>query len=388
LSGAKAAEAIARGLRRAIPGVQAVPFPLSDGGEGLTETLVAGVGGRVRAVPATGPLGGAVTGFYGLLEGEHSGWAVVEVAATSGLTLVPPDGNHPDTATTRGTGEILRAAMDAGIRNIIVGLGGSATVDGGAGLLQALGARLLDREGRELGPGGLELLRLSELDLSGLHPAVAETRFVAACDVQNPLCGPRGASRVFGPQKGAGPDLVDRLDLALGRWARLLSETTGVDVRDLPGAGAAGGLGGGLAAALGARLRSGVDMVLEMVNLREHLRGCSLVITGEGRLDSQTGFGKVPHGVGRMARLQGIPVIAMVGSLEDHFTCDGTYFDAILPILPQPMTLADALARAETHLTESAMRLGEILRLGLRLGQSSAGVSAGPDRPTEEMRSA
>jgi len=355
------AEAMARGVRAAAPQAEVVCVPMADGGEGTVRALVAATGGTLRQAAVTGPLGEPVEAEFGLLGDGQT--AVIEMAAASGLPLVPPDRRDPTRTTTRGTGELIQAALDLGARHLILGIGGSATVDGGAGMAQALGARLLDAAGRPIGPGGGELDRLARIDLSAMDPRLKAVRCEVACDVTNPLVGPRGAARVYGPQKGATPEMVERLDANLAHLADVIQRDLGLDVRDVPGAGAAGGLGAGLVAFLGATLRRGIELVIGAVRLEEKLRGADLVLVGEGRMDAQTAYGKVPVGVSRLAARMGIPAVALVGSLGDGFeAAHPEGIAACFSILDRPMALAEAIERAPELLARAAE---QILRLFL-----------------------
>ncbi|HEX9080840.1 MAG TPA: glycerate kinase, partial [Holophagaceae bacterium] len=344
LSAPEAAQAMARGFRKVFPDARLVECPVADGGEGTVRALVSARGGLLRRAVVSGPLGDPVEAVWGDL---GRGQAVIEVAEASGWTRVPADRRDPRAASTRGTGELLRAVLEAGPREILVGLGGSATTDGGAGLLRALGARFLDAEGRELPEGGAALARLSRIDLRTLDPRLAEAEILVATDVDNPLIGPRGAAAVFGPQKGASPEVVRELDAALATLARIATEETGRHVAEVPGAGAAGGLGAGLLWFTPARLRPGVDLVLEAMAFDRRLRGVDLVITGEGRTDAQTSMGKAPGGVAAAARRQGVPVVCLSGGLGDgaDLLLDrGVTVLAALP--PGPMALEECLGRA------------------------------------------
>ena len=327
LSSLQAGRAVARGLAKA--GLRAEVLALADGGEGLVEALARTVPGARRcSTPCRGPLGEPRRAAFALLPADpgstqrkgpkqRKGWtAVIEMAASSGLPLVPPSRRNPLRTTTRGVGDQIRAALDRGARAILLGIGGSATNDGGAGMAQALGARLLDADGCELPPGGAALLRLARIDVSGLDPRLGRVRVTVACDVTNPLCGPRGASAVFGPQKGAAPAAVRLLDRALARFARVIRRDLGREVRRLRGAGAAGGLGAGCVAFLNARLQPGIELVLDAVNFSARVRGAALVVTGEGRIDRQTLMGKAPAGIARRARVLGVGCVAIGGSLE------------------------------------------------------------------------
>jgi glycerate kinase len=311
LRAGQAAEAIEAGLRRARPDAEVVRLPLGDGGAGTLDAIVEAGFERVP-VRATGPTGEPVAAAIAV-DGAR---AFVEMAEASGLKRLPGGRRAPLEATTYGTGELLAAALDGGARELVLGIGGSATTDGGAGMAVALGARLLDRAGIDLPLGGAALLQLARVDVSGLDRRLADARVTVASDVDNPLVGPEGASHVFGPQKGAGPDEVLLLDSALRRYARVLADDLGVEVADTPGAGAAGGLGAGAIAFLGAELRTGIDLVLQLVGFERALDGADLVITGEGKLDAQSLRGKAPVGVARAAAAHGVPVVVMAGAVE------------------------------------------------------------------------
>ena len=327
------AEAMGRGVRRVFPDAELDLVPMADGGEGTVEALVSATGGQTVPVKVTGPLGEQVAAFYGLLgDGET---AVIEMAAASGLPLVPPERRNPLLTTTFGTGELIRAALDGGARRLIIGIGGSATVDGGVGMAQALGGRFLDQAGRELPFGGGALVHLERIDLSGLDPRLATCEITVACDVDNPMTGPRGAAAVFGPQKGADPAMVGLLDRALQRLAEVIRRDLGQDVEHLPGAGAAGGMGGGLIAFLAAKLRPGVEIVIQEVRLRERLAGAALCLTGEGSTDFQTAHGKTPMGVAQAAKAHGVPVLCLSGGLgHGHEAVHEVGIDAVQCIVP------------------------------------------------------
>ncbi|GAA3978056.1 glycerate kinase [Actinomadura viridis] len=305
--------AVGEGVRRAFPDAEVVAVPMADGGEGTLDCFLSALGGKEMALAAVDPLGRPVQARYALSGDGRS--AVVELASASGLPLVADAGPDPLGAGTEGTGMLIADAVAHGARDVLVCLGGSASTDGGAGLLRALGVRFTDAAGEDLPPGGGALARLAAIDDSGLRPEVRATRFRVACDVTNPLVGPRGAAAVFGPQKGAGPEQVRALDAALERFAGVLAEHTGVRVRDLPGAGAAGGACGGLVAMLGAEPASGAELVADTVGLPAALDGADLVITGEGRVDGQSAGGKVVSVVAALARERGVPAVALAGSL-------------------------------------------------------------------------
>ncbi len=362
------ADAIERGVRAVFPDAEIVKVPVADGGEGTVDALIAAAGGRAVEAQVCGPLGAPVRARWGLLGDGRT--AVIEMAAASGLPLVDADGRDPRIATTRGTGELLRAALDAGVQRLIVGLGGSATNDGGAGMLRALGARLLDAGGRELPDGGAALAHLERIDLGDLDARLAQTEIWVACDVDNPLTGPRGATAVYGPQKGATPEMVRELDAALARYAQVARIASGRDVAGLPGAGAAGGLGAAFLYFTPARLRPGVELVLEAAAFDARARDADLVITGEGRTDHQTAMGKAPVGVAAAAKRRGIPVICLSGGLgdsADEVLAKGV--DAVASASPAPMSLDEAMARGAALVEAGAARACRLVKLGATLGR-------------------
>ena len=367
ISALDAAVAMREGVLRMVPDAEAVLVPVADGGDGTLETLVDGSGGEVRTATVTGPLGETRTAEWGAMGDGVT--AVVEMARTSGLALVPRERRDPLSTTTRGLGDAIRAALDDGFRRFIIGIGGSATNDAGAGMAQALGARLLDEDGGELPPGGAALANLSRIDLSGLDARAAEASFLVACDVSNPLTGPEGASAIYGPQKGATPEMVESLDAALSNFAEVARRDLGVDVEYLQGAGAAGGLGGGLVAFLNAELRAGVDIVLDTVGLDDHLAGADLALTGEGALDYQTVYDKGPIGVAKRAGRLGIPTVAIAGTLgERHHLVYDCGIAAALPIVDAPMTLDDASERASELIADAAERAMRMMLVGAKVG--------------------
>jgi len=361
LSAAGVARALARGLHQALPAAEIIECPLGDGGEGTLDAVLAATGGEVREARVTGPLGEPVTARWGWLAEQRT--AFVEMASASGLELVPRSRRDVLVATSRGTGELLHAALDAGAERLVLAIGGSATNDGGAGLLQALGVRLLDRQGQALGPGGAALAMLASLDVTALHPRLAEVEVVIAADVDNPLCGPQGASQIFGPQKGASPEQVRQLDAALAHFATVTAATLGRDVREQPGAGAAGGVGFAALAFLQATFRPGIEVVAELVGLDDALIDADLAVTGEGRLDGQTLRGKTPAGVLRLARRHGVPVVAVAGSLgEDYDALYEQGLAAAFSLVPGPLSLEEALAQAEVLLERTARDIGRLWR--------------------------
>jgi glycerate kinase len=363
LSALDVARHIREGFRAVYPEADYVLLPVADGGEGTVDALVAATGGRRITRVVVGPLGDEVEAFYGITGDGHV--AVIEMAAASGLELVPPPLRNPLVTTTFGVGELIRAALDDGARRFIVGIGGSATNDGGAGMLQALGVRLLDASGGDLPHGGGALAGLERIDVSGRDPRLAECSIEVACDVDNPLVGPNGASAIFGPQKGATPEVVRILDANLGHYAAVVERTIGKSVADMAGAGAAGGLGAGLYAFLGARLRPGIEIVMAAVELDRVVRDADLVITGEGRLDSQTIHGKTPVGVASVAQRHGKPVIAIAGGLGTGFEAVYDHgIVAVFSVVPRPCSLAEALAEGALNLRNTARDVAATLKVG------------------------
>ncbi|HDY7658936.1 TPA: glycerate kinase [Vibrio vulnificus] len=345
--------AIEKGFKQVLPDAHYVKLPMADGGEGTVQSMVDATGGTIIEHTVIGPLGQNVDGFFGLLgEGKT---AVIEMAAASGLHLVSPELRNPLITTTLGTGELIKAALDHGVEHIIVGIGGSATNDGGIGMAQALGIKLLDVHGNALGHGGGELAKLATIDCSQLDPRLAQVRLEVACDVDNPLCGPKGASAVFGPQKGATPEMVTILDKNLAHYAAIIKQQLGVDVRDMAGAGAAGGMGAALLGLLNAELRPGIEIVMDAVRLDEIVADADLVITGEGRIDSQTIHGKTPIGVARTAKKHGLPVIGIAGCLSaDCGVVHEHGLDAVFAVVNRSVDLPTALAEAAENVELTA----------------------------------
>ncbi|MBI5616176.1 MAG: glycerate kinase [Gammaproteobacteria bacterium] len=364
LSSLAVAAALERGLRRALPAVDVVKVPMADGGEGTVDALVAATGGRVIRRRVTGPLGKSVQAAFGLLGDGRT--AIVEMAAASGLPLVPPRLRNPLRTTSYGTGELMRHALALGARRLVIGIGGSATNDGGAGMAQALGAVLRDARGRVISTpasGGM-LDRVAGIEL----PALAGIDIEVACDVRNPLVGPRGASAIFGPQKGATSAMVARLDRNLAHFGAVLEGVAGRKLLKMPGGGAAGGMGAGLVGVAGARLRPGVELVMDTVGLRGRMAGVDLVITGEGRIDYQTVFGKTPAGVAALAGELGIPVVAVGGGLADdaaRLFAHGV--GALESAVVRPLDLDEALENSSKFLISAGERIGRWLLLGTRL---------------------
>ena len=369
LTALQVAEAIEVGLRRVFPAASIEKVPMADGGEGTVQSLVDATDGEILTAQALDPLGNPIDAQYGVLGDGIT--AVIEMAAASGLTLVPPDKRDPRVTTTYGTGELIRAALAHGCRKLIIGIGGSATNDGGAGMAQALGAQLLTTNGEQIEPGGGALASLNSIDLSDLDPRIPETETVVACDVNNPLTGKEGASHVYGPQKGATPKMIEVLDANLAHYDSILQRDLGKSVNTVPGAGAAGGLGAGLMAFLNASLKSGIEIVTEATQLSKQFAGAGLVITGEGQINFQTVFGKTPVGVAKVAKTHNIPVIAIAGSIAD--CSDGVYdagIDAMIDIVPEPMPLETAIEKATTLIETAAERAGRMVIIGTKIGRN------------------
>jgi glycerate kinase len=363
LSAPQVAESIAAGLRKIDPCLEYYKIPLADGGEGTTRCVIGASGGRLLSRTVTGPLGEPVQAEFGICADKRT--AVIEVASASGLTLVPPAKRNPLQTTSEGTGELILAALAEGCEKIILGLGGSATSDGGMGILRVLGVKFFDREGLELGAQVRDLARLERLDLNGLDQRLKDVQFILACDVDNPLCGPQGAAAVYGPQKGADPEQVRELEALLGHYADVLETAAGCQVREIPGSGAAGGIAAGMMAVLKARIVSGIEVVLELLAVEDLLAqgGIDLVITGEGEINGQSIRGKVPVGAARLAKKYGIPVLALTGCIGPE--AEKVYaqgIDSIFAIAPGPISLADSLARTEELLEETAARVLRLLR--------------------------
>lgn len=364
LTAAQVAQSIENGMRQIFPDAEYVQVPVADGGEGTLQSLVDATQGRFIEVTVTGPLGEPVTACFGLLGKGDT--AMIEMAQASGIELVRPETRNPLIATTFGTGELIKAALDLGVRHFIVGIGGSATNDGGAGMLQALGIKLLDDKNQELEHGGAALAKLSHIDLATMDERLKQCTFIAASDVNNPLTGVNGASATFGPQKGATPEMVALLDNALRHYAAIVKRDLGKEVDAVAGAGAAGGMGAALLGFLNAKLKPGIEIVMEAVELAEKVKGADLVITGEGRIDGQTAQGKTPVGVARIAKMESIPVIALAGSVG--LGVEAVYekgIDALFPVVHGAVSLDEALAKGSENLTRAARNLAATLKLTL-----------------------
>jgi glycerate kinase len=372
------AKQIEAGFREIYPDADYVMIPMADGGEGTVEAMVAATKGKRVEARVTGPLGRPVDAFYGLTGAAGHGEAqiaVIEMAAASGLVLVAPAERDPMHTTTFGTGELIRAALDAGARRFLIGIGGSATNDGGAGMARALGASFLDKHGKELELGGGALRNLARIDVTKLDGRLRDCQIDVACDVDNVLTGPEGASAIFGPQKGATPEMVALLDSILAGYAERIQADLGISVLEVPGSGAAGGLGAGLMAFLGARLRPGVDIVTDALGLDGIVANADLVITGEGRIDGQTAHGKTAVGVARLAKRHGKPVIGIAGCLtKEAASVYPLGIDAIFSVLSRPCTPAEAFAEGAENIRVASRNVAAVLRLGEHMG------STRPDR--------
>ena len=366
LSAFEAASAMEEGIRRVFPRAHLIKTPIADGGEGTVQALVSATSGQMRQLTVTGPLGRPVEASWGILGDGRTG--AVEMASASGLPLVSEEERNPCLTTTRGTGELVRAVLDAGLERLILGIGGSATNDGGAGFARALGARFLDASGNEVPEGGASLANVQEIDLSGMDGRLHNLEILAACDVDNPLCGSCGASAVFGPQKGATPHMVELLDAALSRFAEAAERATGRDVAQTAGAGAAGGLGAGLLFFTGANLRPGVEIVLKAVNFEELARSADFIVTGEGNTDFQTACGKAPVGVAQAAKRHGKPVVCVSGGLGKGWRdVLEKGIDMVVPCPAAPMTLRECMAQGFEMVSDAAERAAKLIAVGMGL---------------------
>lgn len=364
LSATQVAQAIEKGFREIFPDAHYVSVPVADGGEGTVEAMIAATQGAMHSARVTGPLGEPVAACWG--RSGDGATAFIEMAAASGLALVAPELRNPLITTSRGTGELILQALDNGASNIIIGIGGSATNDGGAGMVQALGARLMDANGKEIGHGGGSLISLNHIDLSGLDPRLQACTIRVACDVTNPLTGESGASRIFGPQKGATEAMIVELDRSLEHFADVIKKDLHIDVKHVPGSGAAGGMGAALMAFLGAELRSGIEIVTQALNLEEHIHDCTLVVTGEGRIDSQSIHGKVPVGVAQVAKKYHKPVIGIAGSLTSDVGVVHQYgIDAVFSVLTTIGTLEEAFRGAFDNIYRASRNIAATLAVGM-----------------------
>lgn len=366
------ADRIEAGILRVVSDAEVLKAPMVDGGEGFTKALVNVTEGTLREIPVTGPVGARVGSHYGFLGevGDGPKTAILEMAAAAGLTLVPREVRDPSGTTTYGVGELIRAALDDGAERVLVGCGDSGTTDGGAGMAQALGVRLLDDAGREIGRGGVELARLRSIDLSGRDPRLDAVRIDVACNWHNLLCGPRGVARVFGPQKGATPEQVERLAEALENYADVVERELGMDVREMPGGGASGGLGTGLHALLGATLHPRYEIVSRYLEVESLMEGADLVFTAEGGIDFQTPRGKIPAEIARRASRFGVPVVAIVGTVGKGAQINHQVgIDAYVSILQEPCTLEEAIERAPELVETCAEDVTRLVMVGRTLAR-------------------
>ncbi|WP_305811058.1 glycerate kinase [Photobacterium leiognathi] len=362
LTAMEVATAIENGFRQVLPNAEYIKLPMADGGEGTVQSLVDASNGTIIERSVTDPLGEQINGFFGLMGDGKT--AIIEMAAASGLHLVSPELRNPMLTTSFGTGELILAALDKGVEHIIVGIGGSATNDGGIGMAQALGVRFLDENNKPIHYSGGALDRLHHIDISDIDPRLVSVKLEVACDVDNLLCGEKGASQVFGPQKGATPEMVTQLDNNLAHYAEIIKRDLGKDVKDMAGAGAAGGMGAALLGIFNAQLRPGIEIVMDAVNLADVLKDADLVITGEGRIDSQTIHGKTPIGVARTAKRFNKPVIGIAGCLS--YDCNVVHehgIDAVFSVVPRSVSLAEALAEAAINVELTARNVAAIYAL-------------------------
>ncbi|WP_435234748.1 glycerate kinase [Psychromonas sp. PT13] len=369
LSAMAVATCIEKGFSEIFPDSEYVKIPLADGGEGTVDVLVDALNGTRQQQTVRGPIGGDVDAVWALLQEEGAKTALIEIAAASGLDLITSDQRDPLTATSFGTGQSILHALDAGVNKILIGLGGSATNDAGAGILQALGGRLLDVDGNELALGGVALADLAEIDLSGLDKRCKGVEFIVACDVSNPLIGDNGASAIFGPQKGATPDMVELLDGALANFAEIVEKTTGINHKQSVGFGAAGGAPLGLSLAFDIQIKPGIDMVLDILKVDDQLDDADLVISGEGMMDNQTLNGKTPFGIAKRAHARNIPVISIAGSLGTEVDALYHIMNSIFGTVRSPQALPQVLNEAEVNLTRTARNIAATLLIGTKMNQ-------------------
>ena len=340
LTALEVSDAIEKGIREVFPEAEIIKIPMADGGDGTVECLVNATGGEILREKVIGPLGNEILAHYGILGDKKT--AVIEMAAASGLTLVPENKRDPLITTTYGTGQLIKSALNQGCKKMIIGIGGSATNDGGAGMVQALGVKLLDQEEKEVSFGGGELKKINRIDIRYMDKRLSYTKILVASDVINPLCGPKGASRVYGPQKGATPEVVEELDKSLAYFAELIKRDLNKDIKDIPGAGAAGGLGASLMAFLNAELKPGIEIMIEAVKLDQAIKDADLVITGEGKIDSQTIYGKAPIGIAKIAKKYNVPVVAVAAIIEEDSRIFQSYgIDTLIKVSEPIMSLTD-----------------------------------------------
>lgn len=358
---------LTQSAKEIFPGCETAGTLIADGGEGTVDAVIAMTKGSIIQVPVHGPLMEETTATYGKIDDTS---AIIEMAAASGLPMVPAELRNPLNTTTYGTGELIRDALDKGFRNISIALGGSATNDGGMGAMAALGVKFFDRDGALLTGVGSDLAKVAKVDVSGLHPAVAQTTFTVMCDVNNPLTGPDGATYTFGKQKGGTPEILDQLEAGMLSYAKVAGEALGKDIDHIPGAGAAGGLGAAVCGFLNATLKSGIETVLDLIGFDQMLEGVDLVVTGEGRIDWQSAFGKVPSGIGMRCKGKGIPAVAIVGGMGNG--AEKIYdfgVESILPTINGAMDIEEALERAEELYKAAADRMFRFIKVGMGMAE-------------------
>lgn len=365
LSSERIISLLTESARTIFPDCECSGIPVADGGEGTIDAVIAALRGTVRIVNAHGPLMEEAKACYGEFEQDS---AIIEMAAISGLPMVPAEQRNPLCTTTYGTGELIKDALDRGYRKISIAIGGSATNDGGMGAMRALGIRFLDSCGEELRGIGADLNRVADIDVTGLHPAIAETKFTIMCDVNNPLTGPSGATYTFGKQKGGTPEILDELEQGMKQYAALINNKLGIDVDKIPGSGAAGGLGAAFCVFLKADMKSGIETVLDLIHFDERLEGVDLVVTGEGRVDWQSAFGKVPSGIGLRCKAKHIPVVAIAGGMGERSEVIFDHgVDSIMTTINGAMDISEALENAETLYAGAADRMFRMLKAGMEL---------------------
>jgi glycerate kinase len=371
LSALDVTNAIEGAILEFYPEINVVKVPIADGGEGTVDALVTATNGKLMFSEVLDPLGEKIVAKWGILGDGTS--AVIEMASASGLPLIPKEKRNPYITSTFGTGQLIMSALDENCKKIVIGIGGSATNDGGVGMAKALGAKFFDSSGKELNDGGYALQKLNKIDISNIDPRIKNTEILVACDVDNPLCGPRGASAVYGPQKGATPEMILELDKALLNFSEIAQKTVGKDVKNIAGAGAAGGLGAGLMFFTEASLMPGVELVLEVTNFNSLVEDADLVITGEGNTDFQTVFGKAPVGVAKAAKKYNIPVICISGGLGDGYeSVFEKGIDAIVSISSGPVSLDECMLNGATMLQSATKRLIRILQVGMLIEKRAA----------------
>jgi len=367
LSSERIIELLTEVANKVFPACDTRGIPIADGGEGTVDAVLSVTKGNIRKVKIHGPLMEVTEAYYGEFNGDS---AIIEMATASGLPMVPTEKRNPLNTTTYGTGELIKDALDRGYRKISIAIGGSATNDGGMGAMRALGVRFLGADDQVLTGIGSDLQKVKDIDTSGMHPAIAETAFTVMCDVNNPLTGTEGATYTFGKQKGGTPEILDELEAGMKQYAAIIQEKTGVDVDKIPGAGAAGGLGAALCVFLGANLKSGIETILDLIDFNSLLEGVDLVVTGEGRIDWQSAFGKVPSGVGMRCKQKGVPAIAIVGGMGDGASKIFEHgVDSIIPTINGAMDINEALDRAEELYTGAADRMFRLLKVGMQFNK-------------------